>query len=197
MILRYKRQCILLCAIFFVFEWPFCPGENNFSDNIKICFAKISFDYPLFLWRMLKFCAFLLNMEGDESVLRGCCASPFKNPCSTRDGWQEAKFVHCKISVSVMCLHFMGRFLVKISLLCAYWVRERNFWIWYSVSVVKFDCFDVAVYPLYKFFDFGYTQQTWGLVVLWSIIPFLIFAMKTLTKATAIIVPIAVPWICK
>ena len=112
MILRYKRQCIL-CAIFFIFEWPFCPGENNFSDNINICFAKISFDYPLFLWRMSKFCAFLSNMEGDESVLRGCCASPFKNPCSTRDGWQEAKFVYCKISVTVMCLHFMCRFLVK------------------------------------------------------------------------------------
>ena len=159
MILRYKGQCIL-CAIFFVFEWPFCPGENNFSDNINICFAKTSFDYPLFLWRMLKFCAFLLNMEGDESVLRGCCASPFKNPCSTRDGWQEAKFVHCKISVSVMCLHFMGRFLVKylsfVPIESENVISESIFSFSRKIWLFWGNC-------LYKFFDFGYTQQTWGL----------------------------------
>ena len=32
MILCYKEQHILLCAIFLVFEFPFSPNENNFRD---------------------------------------------------------------------------------------------------------------------------------------------------------------------
>ena len=65
-------------AIFFVFEYPVSPAENNFNNSSEPYSGYSRISETLYV-----FCFFLLNVELDEFGPRKRKASPFANPVFT------------------------------------------------------------------------------------------------------------------
>ena len=80
---------------------------------LKILFSKPSSRYPLFFERILKLCAFILNMDRDELVLKRRSASFFTDFVFRRPVNDTKKKSSWAKKVYVMRLRVKGRFPVK------------------------------------------------------------------------------------